>query len=256
MLACTLIKCLAFKNNSIDWAHIRQSIKAHKPNHQNKHLAHLSLNIIQPQWPSSYHHKAHQYSPPASMLLFLMIIDWGWRGDERGKPPACRIPGQRGTRPCDVENHLLSPHLHSLQPHLHGTSSAELCLPAQPFPHGFPTALGHSNTNESAIFNSLENLTTAAGFCYHFISIYWMEEKIAQFWIWEGERESRCTCEIGCSTLAYFMAGSTFNGLVCSFEEYLQRVFTNTWTISICTELGRPGIVSEVKNSFILTVRI
>lgn len=73
---------------------------------------------------------------------------------------------------------------------------------------------------------------------------------------WEGERESRCTCEIGCSTLAYFMAGSTFNGLVCSFEEYLQRVFTNTWTISICTELGRPGIVSEVKNSFILTVRI
>lgn len=188
LLALTLIKCLAFKNNSADWAHIRQSIKAHKPNHQNKHLAHLSKNIIQPQWPSTYQHKAHQYSPPASMLLFLMIIDWGWRGDERGKPPAYRIPGQRGTRPCDVENHLLSPHLHSLQPHLHGTSSAELCLPAQPFPHGFPTAFDHSNTNESAIFNSLENLRTAAGFCYHFISIYWMEEKIAQFWIWDEMR--------------------------------------------------------------------
>lgn len=119
-----------------------------------------------------------------------------------GKPAACRIPGQRGTRPCDVENHLLSPHLHGLQPHLHGTSSAELCLPAQPFPHGFPTALGHSNPNESAIFNSLESLTTAAGFCYHFISIYWMGEKIAQFWIGdemrgrERKREPGSTCEI------------------------------------------------------------
>lgn len=117
------------------------------------------------------------------------------------------------------------PHLHSLQPHLHGTSSAELCLPAQPFPHGFPTALGHSNTNESAIFNSLESLTTAAGFCYHFISIYWMEEKIAQFWNtrWnergkKKERVRKYLWNIGYSTFTCVMAGSTFNGLMCSFE--------------------------------------
>ncbi len=128
---------------------------------------------------------------------------------------ACRSPGQRGTRPCDVENHL---HIYMS---LHQQSC--VCQPS-PSPHGFPQCTRHSNANESAIFNSLESLTTAAGVCYHFISIYWIEEKIAQFWIRDemrgGERKRvrEYLWNIGFSTFACFMSGSTFNGLMCSFE--------------------------------------
>lgn len=196
-------------------------MKAHKPNKQNKLLVHQSKK--QNSATMAFHLSAQSPSVfPACEHATLSHdnsseLERWWEGRAARcaifQVGVARIPVMWKTICWALIWSVSSP----IYIPLHQQS--RVCQPSPS--HSPPVALAHSNTNEKATFDSLGSLTLVARFCYHFISIYWMEEKIAQFQMRDvirgverKERERSTEVPVkwfACFTFAFFIAVSTFS---------------------------------------------
>lgn len=203
-VACTLIKCLAFKNNSA----VKQRLSPHQTIYkstQTKSPKQALSTSVKKHNPATMAFHLSAQSPSVFAASEHAALSHDNRlGVERwweGKPMACRIPGQRGTRPCDVENHLLSPICTVYSP-IYMALHQQGCV-CQPSPSHTVSPLHSAIQTQMSLPYSTPSRVWRRPLGFVTISFPYIEwrRKLLSFGFemkWEGEKErdSGSSCEI------------------------------------------------------------